>query len=67
MERPEADVHNHRLLHGWILDWLGRLGEKELGISIMLIFQMWLARNEAREETQIVSPIGACSSNHVFV
>jgi hypothetical protein len=56
MESPVADIRNHRLLHGWILDWLGRLEEKELGISILLIYQMWLARNEAREETQIVSP-----------
>jgi ribonuclease HI len=30
--------------------------EKELGLAIMLIYQMWLARNEAREVVQIVAP-----------
>jgi ribonuclease HI len=29
--------------------------EKELGLAIMLIYQMWLARNEAREAVQIVA------------
>jgi ribonuclease HI len=30
--------------------------EKELGLAIMLIYQMWLARNEARDAVQIVAP-----------
>jgi hypothetical protein len=30
--------------------------EKELGLAIMLIYQMWLARNKAWEAVQIAAP-----------
>jgi hypothetical protein len=38
------------------LDWLGQLEEKELAVGIMVLYQMWLARNEAREEDMITDP-----------
>jgi hypothetical protein len=30
--------------------------EDELTISIMILYQIWLARNEARDEVQIATP-----------
>jgi ribonuclease HI len=53
---PSSLVWRPSELHGWVLDWLGRMDEKELAFSIMLLYQMWLARNEARDQAQIVSP-----------
>jgi hypothetical protein len=32
------------------------MDEKELAFSIMLLYQMWLARNEARDQAHIASP-----------
>jgi ribonuclease HI len=39
-----------------VLDWIGGLEEKELTIGIMVLYQLWLARNDAREETRIIDP-----------
>jgi hypothetical protein len=44
------------VLQGWLLDWLSGLQEKELALGIMVIYQIWLARNEAREEAKIEDP-----------
>jgi hypothetical protein len=49
LQSPDCPVRRHSDLHGWVLDWLGSMEEKELGLAIMLIYQMWLARNEARD------------------
>jgi ribonuclease HI len=40
-----------------LLDWLGSLGERELEVSMMVLYQAWLARNEAREEEHIANPM----------
>jgi hypothetical protein len=32
------------------------MDEKELAFSVMLLYQMWLARSEARDRAQITSP-----------
>jgi hypothetical protein len=49
-------VRRHRDLHGWLLEWFGGMKEDELSISIMILYQIWLARNEARDEVQIATP-----------
>jgi ribonuclease HI len=38
-----------------MLNWLGNL-EKELGTAIMIFYQLWLARNEARDKIMIDAP-----------
>ena len=43
-------------MQGWFLDWLGVLREKEMAIGIMLMYQLWHARNEARNEPKIEDP-----------
>jgi ribonuclease HI len=53
MSRPDDSVRQLRDLQGWLLDWLGNMKDKELSICIMIMYQMWLARNEAREEHSI--------------
>jgi ribonuclease HI len=56
LEAP-PDVAARRVeLKGWLLDWIGKLEEKELAVAIMTIYQLWLARNEAREEVAVEDP-----------
>jgi hypothetical protein len=40
----------------WFLDWLGKVEEKELAIGMMALYQLWLARNDAREVPMIEDP-----------
>jgi hypothetical protein len=53
---PDATVHAQCDLYGWLLDWLVKLDDKELSITVMIMYQAWLARNEARNEIQIAAP-----------
>jgi ribonuclease HI len=39
-----------------MLEWFSGMKEEELCLSIMILYQLWLARNEAREEVQIADP-----------
>jgi hypothetical protein len=32
------------------------MDEKELAFSVMVLYQIWLVRNEARDQAQITSP-----------
>ncbi|KAK1610099.1 hypothetical protein QYE76_033772 [Lolium multiflorum] len=53
---PDAMVQVHRDLHGWVWDWLGKLDDKEFSISMMIMYQSWLARNDANGELRIATP-----------
>jgi hypothetical protein len=53
---PDLLANRHCHLRGWMLDWLGKLSDKEISVGIMVLYQMWLARNEAREESRILDP-----------
>jgi hypothetical protein len=49
-------VQRPRELQSWLLDWLGKLLDKEVVVAIMILYQMWLARNDAREQVSIDDP-----------
>jgi ribonuclease HI len=49
-------MRQHRDLHGWLLQWLSGLQEDEINVCIMVLYQLWLARNDARDEAQVTSP-----------
>lgn len=53
---PNELIRRHRDLHGWMLDWIGKLEDKELCVCLMILYQMWLARNDAREDSKIDAP-----------
>jgi hypothetical protein len=42
---------------------MGKLGDKELEVSMMVLYQNWLARNEAREEEMIATPMQIVSKS----
>jgi hypothetical protein len=47
--QPPADVHNQRDLLNWMLEWFSSAQNKEIEVTMMVIYQTWLARNAARE------------------
>jgi ribonuclease HI len=51
-----SDVHDFRDLKSWMLDWLARVKEADMDISLMVLYQMWLARNDAWESRLIENP-----------
>jgi hypothetical protein len=55
--KPRVQYLNHKELQAWILDWLGHLGDRELALGIMVLYQLWLTRNNAREETRLADPV----------
>jgi hypothetical protein len=63
LRRPDMGTQQHKELAGWILIWLGSMEEKELAVGVMVFYQMWLARNAAREEVKIMDPrdVANCS------
>jgi hypothetical protein len=56
IQSPAMSISHYRELAGWVLDWIRGLDEKELAIGIMVLYQLWLTRNDAREETRIIDP-----------
>jgi hypothetical protein len=57
IQYPAMSISHYRELARWMLDWIGGLDEKELAIGVMVLYQLWLARNDAREETRILDPL----------
>jgi hypothetical protein len=43
----------HAELKGWLLDWIGKGQQKELELAFTLIYNLWQARNDARESQQL--------------
>jgi hypothetical protein len=39
-----------------LLDWLGRVKENAIARMMMLVYNLWLARNDARDSTRIEDP-----------
>ena len=56
LRAPGGAILRQKDLQGWVLDWIGSLSDKELAIGMMMLYQLCLARNEARDEEQIVDP-----------
>jgi ribonuclease HI len=43
----------HAELKGWILDWIGKVNDDQMAWAFNLIYNLWLARNDAREVQRI--------------
>jgi hypothetical protein len=55
-EMPPKLLRGHSDLRAWLLDWLGRAKGKHVSLTMMLIYRLWLARNDAREKENIANP-----------
>jgi hypothetical protein len=56
LDQPPNDLRSHGELHKWLLDWFGKVQDKVLGLSLMALYHIWLARNEARDQPMIENP-----------
>jgi ribonuclease HI len=55
-DRPPHDLRSHGELQSWILDWFGKVRDKELEMGLLTLYNIWLARNEARDQPMIENP-----------
>jgi ribonuclease HI len=55
-EAPPRRLACHAELKGWLLDWIGKAHQKELELAFTLIYNLWQARNDARETQQLQDP-----------
>jgi ribonuclease HI len=55
-EMPPKLIRGHSDLRAWVLDWLGKAKGKSVSLTMMLIYKLWLARNDAREKERIDNP-----------
>jgi hypothetical protein len=55
-EMPPRRLACHADLKGWLLDWIGKGHQKELELAFTLIYNLWQARNDARESQQLQDP-----------
>lgn len=53
---PPANVRTHRDLTQWMLEWLGTVKASDMDITMMVLYQLWLARNSARETRMMENP-----------
>jgi hypothetical protein len=56
IDKPSDFLSCHSKLKGWLLDWLGRVEENAIARMMMLLYNLWLARNNARDSTHIEDP-----------
>jgi hypothetical protein len=56
MEKPPARLVCHSQLKGWLLDWIGKMNGRVAATAMMLIYNLWQARNDARESKRIEDP-----------
>jgi hypothetical protein len=53
---PSNDFRSQAKLQGWMLDWLGKLQERELSAWLLTLYHIWLAHNDARDLQMIEHP-----------
>jgi hypothetical protein len=56
LDSPPKRLACHADLKGWLLDWIGRCSADEAAWFFMLIYNLWLARNNARETHKLDDP-----------
>jgi hypothetical protein len=50
---PPKTLRCHSELKGWLLDWIGKAKDDELGWFCMMVYNIWLSRNDARESKEM--------------
>ena len=54
---PPVHVHSQQELLLWMLDWLGGAKDTAIETTMMMLYQGWLARNDARDDSRIEDPV----------
>jgi hypothetical protein len=55
-ERPPKNIRSHSDLKCWLLEWMGKSAHEIIEWFVLLIYNLWLARNEARDSLYIEDP-----------
>jgi ribonuclease HI len=53
---PPTNLRCHSELKGWLLDWIGKAKDDELSWFCMMIYKLWLSRNDARDSKEMEDP-----------
>jgi ribonuclease HI len=53
---PPAEFINQHDFQGWLMDWFSKLKPDERALACMLLYQLWLARNNTRDGRIIEDP-----------
>jgi ribonuclease HI len=61
---PPDEVHSQLHLTGWLLEWLGSICDSKMDITLMIMYHIWLARNDARETQRMEDPV--CVANRAI-
>jgi hypothetical protein len=56
LEKPPARLLYHTDLKWWLLDWIGKAHASSVERMMLLVYNLWLARNEARDSDRIADP-----------
>jgi hypothetical protein len=56
-DKPPLHLSSHSALKGWILDWIGREKEEKIAWAFSTLYNLWSARNDAREHGVIADPV----------
>jgi hypothetical protein len=56
MRAPSGPFRHHCVWKGWLLDWLSSLEDKEISLILMVLYHMWLARNNPQDLPMIEDP-----------
>ena len=54
--KPPDKLRHNSDLKGWLLDWIGKADDQETAWALMLMYGLWLARNDARDNKQVEDP-----------
>jgi hypothetical protein len=57
LDKPPARLACHSDLKGWLLDWIGKSKGKQVSWILMMVYNLWAARNEARKSRRIDDPL----------
>jgi ribonuclease HI len=57
LDAPPDRVYEQKDLASWMLEWMGKTNDRELALGLMTLYQMWLARNDARDAELIEDPM----------
>jgi hypothetical protein len=55
-EKPPKFIRSHSELKCWLLEWMGKSKHEIIDWFMLLVYNLWLARNDSRESQSIEDP-----------
>lgn len=64
---PSSPIRSPSVFPSWLLDWIGDKQDNMLQVVFTVLYQLWLARNNAREAQRIEEPVTIAAKSLVLV